>query len=157
MFKFGLKSTLIISTVNRYLELCARETIKITGIDISVPDWGGLRTAAYQHSLFLQKWSTADGYEKISDHQLTDNEGKSKALDLCAYYQGKQNWNKERLSYISGLYAATFERLKAEGKIPHNVYLHCGSLWVNKDGNDGMGWDRPHFYISTKPQVPKLK
>ena len=101
-FIYGKKSKYILETVNRYLRLCAFRTIsKSLMVDISVPEWGGLRTDKYQNKLYQKKWSKADGYNNKSDHQIKDNEDKSKALDLCAYSDGKQNWDKPKLIYIA--------------------------------------------------------
>jgi len=155
MFKFSNRSNNILSTVNRYLQLCAEETIKESAIDISIPDWGGLRSDSYQNELYNDEWSTKDGYINKSYHQLKDTEGKSLALDLCAFVNGEINWNTERLVYISTLYRSVWDRLKREGKIPKKLYLHSGMLWTNK--KDEMGWDRPHQEIRNYPQKFSIK
>ncbi len=155
MYKFGKKSKEVLDTVNKYLVMAAEETIKESKIDISIPEWGGLRTADYQYELYKKKWSKADGTVKKSNHQLKDSEGKSKALDLCAYYEGEQNWNKERLVYIAGIMLDSFETLKAKGRIPMDVYIHWGGFWKSKD--DGLGWDLPHFQTGTSNQTIFIK
>ena len=158
-YKFGSSSLKILDTVNRYLALCAMETINKSKIDISIPEWGGLRDAEYQFSLYKKKWSKADGTNIKSKHQLVDDQGKSRALDLCAYHNGKQNWNTQRLSYIAGLMLSTFEELKGleyydSRQIPSDVYIHWGGFWqpVNKNSDD-LGFDLPHFQIRTTPQT----
>lgn len=151
MFKFGKNSNKILDTVNKYLKLSAETAIYNSKIDISIPEWGGLRTAKYQKELFDKGWSKADGINKISNHQLKDDEGKSMALDLCAYHKGEQNWNKERLVYIAVLMLESFEELQKQGIIPKDLYLHWGGFWKSK--SDGMGWDLPHFELRNKEQI----
>jgi len=154
MYKFGNESNEVLEKVNKYLVLTANLTISMSAIDISIAEWGGLRTAKYQKSLFNKGWSKADGTNTISNHQKTDEEGKSMALDLCAYHKSKQNWNAERLVYMAGLMLCNFEKLKDEGKIPQDLYLHWGGLWRSKLG--GMGWDLPHFELRTSKQIPTI-
>ena len=154
MYKFGKQSKKVLDTVNKYLVLAAEGAIMESMIDISIPEWGGLRTAKYQKSLFDKDWSKADGTKKISNHQKMDAEEKAMALDLCAYYKGKQNWNKERLIYIAGLMLCSFEALKRDGQIPTNLHIHWGGFW--KSTTDSMGWDLPHFQISNRKQTTTL-
>lgn len=154
MYKFGTQSNKILDTVNRYLKLCAEKTINKSKIDISIPEWGGYRKAEYQFKLYKKGWSKADGTHIKSKHQLRDDEGKSRALDLCAYYHGDQNWNKQRLTYIAGLMLSTFGELKDKGLIPHNLHVHWGGLWRPTDSNsDDLGFDLPHFQVSSVPQT----
>ena len=154
MFKFSKKSKSILSTVNKYLAMSAELTISKSKIDISIPEWGGLRTAEYQKELFDKGWSKADGTTDESNHQRMDEECKSKALDLCAYYKGKQNWNAERLVYFAGIMLDNFETLKSEKRIPNNLYLHWGGYWTPR--SDGLGWDLPHFEIKDKKQTIRI-
>jgi hypothetical protein len=154
MFKFGRGSYKILNTVNKWLILSAEATIAESKIDISIPEWGGYRTAEYQFKLFKKGWSRADGTQVKSKHQLKDEDNKSRALDLCAYFDGEQNWDKERLVYIATLMVSNFKRLKIEGKIPDNLHIHAGMFWQpNKSNLDGLGFDKPHFQVSSKPQV----
>lgn len=152
MYKFGKKSNKVLSTVNKYLKMAAEAAIAESKIDISIAEWGGLRTAEYQKELYDKGWSKADGTSKKSNHQLTDEDGKSKALDLCAYYKGKQNWNKERLVYIAGLMLKNFETFKENKRIPQGVFIHWGGWWSIDKDEDGLSWDKPHFEIKNKPQ-----
>jgi hypothetical protein len=154
MFKYSKKSEKILDTVNEYLVKAAKLTISRSKIDMSIAEWAGLRTANYQKELYDKGWSKADGTNIKSNHQLTDDHGKSRALDLCAYYRGNQNWNKERLVYIAVLMLEAFEELKRYGKIPKDQYIHWGGYWSSKD--DGMGWDLPHFELRTTKQKPSV-
>ena len=153
-FKFGKKSLKLLDTVNRYLKLCALETIKESAIDISIPDWGGYRSAEYQNEIFKKGWSKVDGYKIKSNHQKKDSKGKSIALDLCAYANGELSWDKERLIYIATLYRCIWDKLKVEGQIPQHMFIHSGMLWSAKEG---MGWDRPHHEIRSSVQAPNIK
>ena len=155
MYKFSKESEKILETVNPFLQKAAKLTISRSKIDISIPKWGGFREADYQKELFDKGWSKADGYESKSNHQLKDEYGKSKALDLCAYYKGEQNWNKERLVYIAVHMLYAFEELKKLGKIPSDLYIHWGGYWSSDD--DSLGWDKPHFQISNKEQTIYIK
>ena len=154
MYKFGKKSNEILDTVNRYLKLSAEKTISKSKIDISIPEWGGLRDSKYQKELYDKGWSNADGTKVKSNHQIQDEEGKSMALDLCAYYKGEQNWNKERLVYIAVLMLESFEELKKDGLIPPYYQLEWGGYWKpsKNDSKDSFGFDRPHFQLSKKKQ-----
>lgn len=152
-YRYGNNSILILSTVNKYLRMTAFAVIAESVIDISIPKTGGLRTAKEQNVLFVRKVSKADGYKKLSKHQLKDDEDKGKALDLIAYVNGKKSWNRERAVYIITLFLKNFNRLKSEGKIPKNIYLHVGMFWrPDKDNGNSMGWDTFHVEIRNKPQ-----
>ena len=154
MYKFGNSSKEVLKNVNKYLVLSAELAISKSHIDISIPEWGGLRTAEYQKELFDKKWSKADGTTNLSNHQRVGADGKCMALDLCAYYKSKQNWNKERLVYIAGLMLQSFEELKKEGKIPVYYQIHWGGFWKRSknDPKESFGFDRPHFELSNKKQ-----
>jgi hypothetical protein len=157
MYRFGKRTSGILNFVNKYLNLCAEETIKTSVIDISIADWGGLRTAEIQYDLFKKGYSKAQGFTTLSYHQKTDDEGKSLALDLCAYFQGEINYNFQRLVYINTLYICTWSKLKALGKIPNNLFLNNGLFWKASSNNESnMGWDLGHHQISLKRQKPTL-
>ena len=154
MYTFGVKSLNILDTTSKYLQLCAKRTIKESKIDISIPEWGGLRDAEYQFKLYKKGWSKADGTNIKSNHQKMDAKGKSLALDLCAYHKGKQSWNGERLVYIAGLMLKNFKELKELKVVPDDLHLHWGGFWQPRKGNEeGLGFDLPHFEIRTLPQT----
>jgi len=157
MYHFGTQSKEVLDTVSDYLVLTAELTISHSKMDISVPEWGGLRTAKYQNKLFNKEWSKADGYNKLSKHQLKDKDGKSLALDLCGYYKGEQTWNKGRLGYIAALMHTYFHYLKEVGRIPDNLHLHCGAFWTpSENDNDGIGWDAAHYELRSTPQIVRI-
>lgn len=154
MYAFGKSSVKVLNTVSKCLVMTAKATIAESKIDISIPEWGGLRSTDYQYTLYKKKWSKADGIVKKSKHQIKDDKGKSKALDLCAYFEGEQNWNKERLVYIAVLMIKNFDKLKEDGFIPDDLYLHSGIFWKpTKDTPDGLGWDKPHFELNSTEQT----
>ncbi len=135
------------STARTYLVLCAHRSISKSELtDMSIPEWGGFRTAEYQNEIYHKDWSKIDGYNKKSDHQKKDEEGKSIALDLCAFADGKQNWDQERLIYIHMLMDESWKELQEEGEIPMDRYLWWGGFWKNS-------WDKPHYYDRDYPQT----
>jgi len=110
---------------SRLIEI-AELAIKITVIDFGIPADGGVRTAERQKELFIDKKSKADGYVKLSQHQL------KKALDVFAYVNGKASWNTEHLAMV----AASF--LQAASILGYQ--LEWGGLWKNFK-------DMPHFQL----------
>lgn len=156
-YNWSKRSLGIISTTSKYLQMCADDMIKESAIDAYVEDWGGYRTIKIQQYLHGEGWSNADGVKKLSYHQKTDEEGKGMAIDICAYFEGKKNYNYERLMYLSMLFRQIWHRNKKLGKIPSNLYLHSGILFSkDKNTKDGMGWDRPHHAIKKYPQTPTI-
>ena len=154
MFNWGKQSKKTRDTVSEYLIMAANMTIAESRIDMAIPLWGGSRTDKEQNGYFNLKWSKADGYKIISNHQIKDEKGKAIALDICAWLNNKTNYNKERLVYIATLMNKNFDILKSEGKIPKNIYLHSGIFWKPDDKKkEGMGWDRAHHEIRNYPQT----
>jgi len=147
MYRWSKKSRDIITTTDHILQLWADELITRSKIDLAIHYTGGKRTAELQNQLFKKGVSKADGYENESYHQT------GKAIDICAYVNGHISWNFERLCYIGGLGLEVFEDLKDQGVLPDGIYLHWGGLWSFKD--DDMGWDKGHFELRDKPQIPK--
>ena len=80
--------------------------LTISKIDFGIPEHGGIRTAAEQHSLFLKNLSKADGYSKLSNHQ-TGN-----AFDVYAYVDGKASWNESHLTHVATAILAAASQLK---------------------------------------------
>ena len=151
MYRWSKKSRDIIITVKEPLQIWAEELITQSLIDLSIPEWGGKRTAEYQNELFRKGWSKADGYEKKSNHQSGN------ALDVCAFSNGKQSFNQERLGYIGGLGLKVWEELKESEQVPMDLYLHWGGLWYTpNDDPSGLGWDLPHFELKDYKQIPRI-
>lgn len=149
LFHFGETSSQILSTTSRYLQLTAKRAIMKSQVDISLAYWAGARTANMQADMYKKKWSKANGVDKLSLHQEKDDEGKSPALDLCAFIEGKLAWPKHVLRYLAALMIEAFNELKEEGHISENVYLHWGGYWKSFE-------DLPHFEIRSYPQRIKV-
>ena len=69
--------------------------LKISKIDFGIPEFGGIRTQAEQHALFLKGLSKCDGYSKLSNHQSGN------AFDVFAYVDGKASWDKYHLTQVA--------------------------------------------------------
>lgn len=98
----------------RLIEI-ARRAITISKIDFGIPSTGGFRTAEQQNKLFKDGKSKADGYIKLSNHQI------GAALDFYAYVDGKASWAPEHLAQI----AAAF----LQAAIDLRYTIHWGGLF----------------------------
>jgi len=117
MFYLSQRSKDRMKGIDERLILIAEEAIKITRIDFGIPQYGGLRTAAEQHQLFLDGKSRADGYKYKSKHQL------GRALDFYAIDPETKRavWHDSLLAQV----ACAFLQSAAKLKIP----LEWGGLW----------------------------
>lgn len=96
-----------------------------TKVDFGIPMQGGLRSAEEQNLLFKEGASKADGYLKLSKHQL------GRAVDVFAYVDGGASWKKEHLAMIACAV------LQSASELGHK--LKWGGLWK---------WeDMPHFEL----------
>ena len=111
--------------------------IQITLVDFGHGPDSGLRTAIRQNELYLDKASAADGFDKISKHQL------GKALDFYAFVNGRASWEPEHLAMV----AAAF--LQAASMLGYRI--KWGGLWRRKSPvyvhGIEYGWDMPHIEI----------
>jgi len=107
-------------------------SMKKDGIDMSIPQFGGIRTADEQNKLFENGFSKCDGYNKKSYHQS------GKAVDVIPYIKGKNVYslpNEEQEILFGKVAVCMLEAAAMEG-----VKLNWGGNW--------KGWlDRPHFEI----------
>lgn len=95
MFILGNKSKEHMEGVDpKFMPLVLR-ALQISKIDFGIPSTGGKRTKETQNDLFRLGKSKADGYIKVSKHQL------GKALDFYAYVDGKASWEPEHLAQIA--------------------------------------------------------
>lgn len=119
----------IIRVLFRAIRIASR---KKDGIDMSIPQFGGLRTADEQNKLFENGFSKCDGYEKKSYHQS------GKAIDVIPYIKGKNIYSmskKDQEIAFSKVAVCMLQASALEG-----VKLEWGGNW--------KGWlDRPHFEI----------
>lgn len=98
----------------RLIELSDR-AIEISVIDFGIPETGGVRSAETQNQLYHEGLSRADGYEKLSKHQL------GKALDFYAYVDGQASWQKEHMAMV----AAAF----LQAAVEMGIKVKWGGLW----------------------------
>lgn len=105
---------------------------KKDGIDMTIPQFGGLRTADQQNKLFENGFSKCDGYDKKSYHQS------GRAVDVIPYIKGKNVYNLPETEKQLMFYKVAVCMLEASNK--EGVRLNWGGNWSS--------WiDRPHFEI----------
>jgi len=105
---------------------------KKDGIDLTIPQFGGLRTADQQNKLFENGFSKCDGYDKKSYHQS------GRAVDVIPYIKGKNVYNLPENEKQLMFYKVAVCMLEASNK--EGVRLNWGGNWSS--------WiDRPHFEI----------
>lgn len=152
MYKLGNKSNLNLKTCNSDLQLVIKESIKISEVDFSVVQ--GSRTVEQQQEYFdnnksnvnPKAYSTLEELFKKGKHLTDDDIRKlSDAVDLCAYVNGKANWEDRYLCYIGGVVTSTAKRLYLEGRIKKEI--RWGGNW-DRDGEiitDQRLKDLPHY------------
>tara|TARA_R110001592_G_scaffold144715_3_gene368041 strand:- start:1414 stop:1842 length:429 start_codon:yes stop_codon:yes gene_type:complete len=105
---------------------------KKDGVDFTIPQLAGLRTADQQNKLFENGFSKCDGYEKKSYHQS------GRAVDVIPYIKGKNVYNLDETEKQLLFYKVAVCMLEASNK--EGVQLNWGGNWSS--------WlDRPHFEI----------
>jgi hypothetical protein len=157
LFAFGNTSEKRRTGVSRYLIKCSDKALKCSPIDFGVPADGGFRIAKRQNWIFKKGWSRCDGYEVLSNHQLTDENGEGQALDLVPYIKGKGLSYEAfgRFGIIGTLMLEAWEELQEAGEIPKDLFLHWGGFWKSRDGIK-LGWDLAHFEIRKYEQKIRL-
>ncbi len=146
MYSFSKVSRAKLDTCHPDLVLICEEVIKV--YDFSVLE--GIRTTEMQQEYFRNGRSELDGVKKKSKHQ-DDGSGKSRAVDIMPVkagenaFSGKEKDNR-RFYYLAGLMKMTAIRLKAEGKITHD--LRWGGDWDSDDIYSDQNFDDlPHFEL----------
>ena len=125
-FKFGANSLNNRAGVDPRLIEISDRAITLSTIDFGVPQYGGMRSATDQASLFTAGKSKCDGRVNLSYHQSGN------ALDVYAYVEGKASWEKEHLAMIAAA------MLQAASELGYK--LSWGGLW--------KGFvDMPHFQL----------
>lgn len=105
---------------------------KKDGVDFTIPQFGGLRTADEQNKLFENGFSKCDGYDKKSYHQS------GRAVDVIPYIKGKNVYNLKETEKQLLFHKVAVCMLEASNK--EGVQLNWGGNWSS--------WlDRPHFEI----------
>ena len=111
--------------------------LTISPIDFGIPEHGGLRSQEEQSFLYGENKSNADGYVKISNHQL------GKALDFYAFVDGKASWQEHHLAVVAAAH------LQAAAQLGHKI--QWGGFWQRKKPvyvhGIPYGWDMPHIEL----------
>lgn len=124
--KFSQRSLMRLEGVDERLQKIMNHAIVRTKVDFGIPPYGGVRTEKEQNLLYKEGKSKADGYEKLSRHQL------GKAVDVYAYVDGKASWEEEHLAMIACAVLQSASQL--------GYKLEWGGLW--------KGFvDMPHFEL----------
>ena len=133
--------------VHPHLIEISDRAIEITVIDFGHGSSAGVRSAKEQNALYKDKKSRADGYNKLSNHQIKLNEEYGTALDFYAYIHGQASWEHEHLAMV----AAAF--LQAASELGYTI--EWGGLWKRKKKKliNGIpyGWDMPHIQLILEP------
>lgn len=117
MFKFGKNSLKELETIDKKLQLLAKETIKISKIDIGISY--GLRSTELQQEIYKSGASQCDGIIKKSKHQ------EGKAFDFVCYINNKITFEKKYYYYIVGLMQVVAKQL--------NIGITSGVWWSFED------------------------
>jgi len=125
-FKFSKRSLERMDGVHDDLVRVAHYALAISKVDFGIPEYGGLRTAEQQRTLFNDGKSKADGVRNKSYHQT------GRALDVYAFVDGRASWDEHHLAMVA---AAMLQAASHCG-----VALEWGGLWRSFI-------DMPHFQI----------
>lgn len=124
----GLDETLI-RVLFRAIRISSK---KKDGVDLTIPQFGGLRTADEQNKLFENGFSKCDGFDKKSFHQS------GCAVDVIPYIKGKNVYSMKETEKQLLFHKVAVCMLEASNK--EGVRLNWGGNWSS--------WlDRPHFEI----------
>ena len=136
MYKFGNRSKEVLATCHPEIQLLLNRVIQ--KMDFSVIE--GIRTTETQQKYYADGKSQLDGINKLSWHQDRFGDGLSRAVDIVAFSDGRQQWNDERLYRKLAKYMfGEWQHLAVNGTITHR--LEWGGMW---------GWlDMPHYQIKT--------
>ena len=145
MYSFSQISNDRISTVHKDLQTVVRLALRISsrrkdgGVDFSIPEFGGLRTAEDQNALFKKGVSKADGYDKPSYHQT------GLALDVIPYVKAEG---------IKGNAIYTKKISKQKRDLSFHIVASCMLEAATRLGvklTAGINWqsfkDAPHYQI----------
>lgn len=124
MFKLGKNSRKNLYGVDADLFQVVELALTISKVDFGIPQYGGVRTAEEQQTLYKAGKSTLDGFLKESNHQS------GRAFDVFAYVDGKASWDKYHLHQVATAVLAAASQL--------GVKLAWGGHWSSFS-------DLPHF------------
>ena len=100
------------------------ESVRFSPYPIGIPQHAGLRTAAEQNMLYINRKSQRDGYFKKSFHQS------GRAFDYYVIIDGKPSWDRDALEKVA-------KHIIHVGKSLYGITLVWGGDW---DG-DGVRVD----------------
>ncbi len=135
MYSFGRKSKEVLATCHPDIQLLLNRVIQ--KIDFSVIE--GIRTVETQQKYYNEKKTQLDGINKLSWHQDRFGDGLSRAVDIVAYADGKQQWeNSELYRKLAKHMFNEWQKLIQEGTVKHR--LEWGGNWSSFV-------DKPHWQI----------
>ncbi len=121
MYKFGSRSLKRLEGVNPDLLKCAEMALAMSKHDMTIPGYGGLRTAEDQKTIFDKGFSKCDGYNKKSYHQ-TGN-----AIDIIPVSGGYAN--DKGFRHFAACMFHTWQKLLKAGEV--RGLLVWGGHWLN--------------------------
>lgn len=140
-YKLSKRSLNRLETCHPDLQTLVRHSIAISSVDFFVV--GGHRSLEEQKRLYDEGKSKIDGISKLGNH----NYDPSRAVDICAYINGRANWGQNYGCYLGGLVMGMAAHLLAMGQMSHLV--RWGGNW-KMDGRviEGQTFiDLPHFEL----------
>ena len=114
---------ILVEILNRALEISSNRK---DGVDFTIIESAGVRTAEEQNKMFLKGVSKADGYKTVSYHQSGN------ALDVVPFVAGRASWNETELLKVAVC------MLQAASEL--NYKLEWGGFWKTFK-------DLPHYQI----------
>ena len=144
MYNLSHRSRKRLQGVHPELALVFKEAITHSPIDFGIAPDGGVRTAERQNQLFNDPnvKTSADGYKRLSSHQIQDGSRYGHAVDIICYLDGKITWDEMHFAIAGGAILATASALKNAGVI--SIDLDWGATFGSLNYR---GWDSGHFEI----------
>ena len=105
-YTWGTRSMERLEGVNPILINCITIALRNSQHDMTIPNYGGLRTPEDQNELFKKGYSQKDGYEKLSYHQTGDAVDVIPVQGAYANDKGFRHFAKCMFSAWQGMIAA---------------------------------------------------
>ena len=134
-YQFGIRSKKRLEGVNPLLTECLTRALAISKFDMTIPSFGGMRTAEQQNRLFRKGASQLDGYNKQSYHQSGNA---ADVIPVDGLYA-----NDKGFRHFAKCMFYTWQLMIKEGKVRDGFFLEWGGLWQNFI-------DVPHWQIVKK-------
>jgi len=135
MWRFSDLSERRMEGVDFRLITLMRESLRNSPVDFGIAWRGGKRTAKEQKELYLKDRSNADGYNKMSKHQI------GHAIDVLPYVHGEPVLDDKYYYILIGVIMATAKHI--------GLNIRNGGDW-DRDGEyvtDQSLKDLPHFEL----------